>query len=163
MKVPLKAKYKGKTFYAWIDEEDYGRCIQYKWRAIKMGERVYFQAHKRGKQVYLHRLLLNLNDDDKRDGDHIDRDTLNNTKSNLRMVTRSTNLRNRVLVKPSTSKFPGVTWDKARHKWVAQIKSNYKNKFLGRFALEEMAAKAYRDAALQLDPLLDFEVWKELK
>ena len=49
----------------------------------------------------------------------------------------------------STSKYKGVSWNKARKKWVAMIHINRKSKNLGRFILEVEAAKAYNKAALK--------------
>ncbi len=46
-----------------------------------------------------------------------------------------------------TSKYCGVSWDKRKRKWVASIKVGGKARFLGRFADEEAAARAYDEAA----------------
>ena len=52
--------------------------------------------------------------------------------------------------RPPSSKHRGVSWDKARSKWRAQILRNRVKHNLGHFAEEEEAAAAYRaaDAAL---------------
>jgi hypothetical protein len=78
------------------------------------------------KTVLLHRWIF---DDPK--GlviDHINHDTLNNTKNNLRCVTSFENMRNRKgASKHSKSGIRGVTWDKQRKKWrsTIQLKNNY--------------------------------------
>ena len=46
-----------------------------------------------------------------------------------------------------TSKHRGVSWEKARSKWVAKIRRNGVTKKLGYFAEEEEAAAAYQAAA----------------
>lgn len=46
-----------------------------------------------------------------------------------------------------TSKYVGVHWSNARHKWCASIQYNYKNKNLGRYDSETDAALAYNKAA----------------
>lgn len=48
--------------------------------------------------------------------------------------------------KGSISKYKGVTWNKHKNKWQAQIKINGKNMFLGRFSNEDDAARKYNEA-----------------
>lgn len=163
MRVPLKLKYEGKTYYAWIDEDDYARCIPYKWTICKQPDGVmYVQAWVKSQKMKLHRFLLGRRIGDGTIVDHIDRDPFNNTKTNLRLVTRSMNNRN-VKIRGKTSKYPGVCRDKPSGKWLAQIRVDKKNVYLGKFVLEEMAAKAYRDAVKKLDPLIHHAVWDDLK
>jgi hypothetical protein len=78
--------------------------------------------------------------------DHIDRNPLNNRPCNLREATRSQNQYNSG-DRAGTSRFRGVSWDKARGKWTAGIKENGTRRALGRFDNEEDAARAY-DAAV---------------
>lgn len=50
------------------------------------------------------------------------------------------------------SKFLGVSWDTRQDKWLATIRHEGKNVFIGRFCLEEEAAKAinYKCAEMQI-------------
>lgn len=48
-----------------------------------------------------------------------------------------------------TSIYKGVSWSKFAKKWSASIKINYAKKHLGYFAIEEEAAKAYNEAAIE--------------
>ncbi|MBC3889431.1 AP2 domain-containing protein [Acetobacterium paludosum] len=50
------------------------------------------------------------------------------------------------LLSTNTSGIKGVTWDKSRKKWVAQINFMRKHIFLGRFGEIEDAAKARKEA-----------------
>lgn len=80
--------------------------------------------------------------------DHRDGDGLNNQQHNLRKASKAQNGQNsQKRVCPTSSKFKGVTWDKARGKWQAKICAGYNRVALGRFELEEDAARAYDAAA----------------
>lgn len=69
-----------------------------------------------------------------------------NRRSNLRIATPSQNSQNSCLHSNNTSGYTGVTWDKKNNKWIAQIKLNYKNIFLGRYVDINDAIKARQDA-----------------
>jgi hypothetical protein len=79
--------------------------------------------------------------------DHINGDRADNRWANLREATSSKNKTNRGSLKTSTSQYLGVCWDKGPMKWIACIKKDGKNKFLGRYTCEIEAAKAYDRAA----------------
>jgi hypothetical protein len=81
------------------------------------------------------------------DVDHRDGDGLNNRRSNIRLATPSQNMSNHGPHKQNTSGYKGVTWNKARSKWVAQISFNRRNIGLGYFTEKEKAIEAYRNAA----------------
>lgn len=80
--------------------------------------------------------------------DHIDHNGLNNTISNLRIVSASQNRYNQRAQASSlkASRYKGISWDKARNKWVAKIYYG-KTINIGRFDYEIDAAKAYDIAA----------------
>lgn len=80
--------------------------------------------------------------------DHINGDTLDNRKYNLRICTIKENVRNSAS-QVGTSAYKGVSWDKERDKWVAAIKVDRVGNFLGRFDSELEAAAAYDKAAKQ--------------
>ena len=57
--------------------------------------------------------------------DHLNGNTLDNRKENLRICTNADNLKHRVnLPKNNTSGILGVRYRKDRDKWYAEIKSN---------------------------------------
>lgn len=70
--------------------------------------------------------------------DHIDQNRQNNLIENLRLVTKSQNNLNRSDVK-------GVSWDKVRKKWKAQISIENKTRCIGRYDTYEEAKQAYLD------------------
>lgn len=80
--------------------------------------------------------------------DHKDNDGLNNTRSNLRLATRTQNKQNRRMYKNNTSGYKGVCRDLQSSRWMAYIGVNGKIKHLGSFADIYDAALAYNKAAL---------------
>jgi|TARA_R110000787_G_scaffold112665_1_gene221583 hypothetical protein len=81
---------------------------------------------------------------------HIDGDRVNNKLENLEYVTRSGNMRGFQKPRKGSSKYRGVTWDRANKKWIAQIAYDKKNYKLGRFASEDEAALARNKRAIEL-------------
>lgn len=68
--------------------------------------------------------------------DHIDGDTRNNSRSNLRWVTPQENQWNRVRAR-------GYTWRNDKKKWMAQLVVNGQRLHLGYHSTEESAREAY--------------------
>lgn len=150
--VPLYGK-KAAGRVALVDDEDYDLVMQYRWYVYERTRNnrthgPYAQAViKRGGQqtaIKMHRLIT-----DWPMIDHRDNNGLNNQRSNLRPTTAVRNQQNGRSCLNSTSKFKGVSWDRNRKRWQAQIKAGPRNVFLGRFSDEEVAARAYDEAALE--------------
>ena len=98
------------------------------------------------KHFKLHRILakafLDLDYDNKAlVVDHIDKNKLNNSLHNLRVISQQENSFN------SNSK--GYSWDKYANKYSAQIHLNRKKINLGLFKTEEDARNAYLEAKLK--------------
>jgi hypothetical protein len=82
--------------------------------------------------------------------DHIDRDPLNNSKSNLRLATRTQNNWNSDRGKNwGSSKYKGVSWKPQKRKWQAVFYLDNRSISLGYFIDEIAAAKAYDRAAIR--------------
>ena len=73
--------------------------------------------------------------------DHIDNNKLNNAVTNLQLISQRQNASKEVR---GTSKYVGVSYDKARSKWSACISFNKKVLKLGRFNTEYEAHIAYQ-------------------
>jgi hypothetical protein len=125
-----------------IDLEDVEKCKQYKWR---MSKDQYVGNHK---VKSIHKFLLDV-PDPKMVVDHINHNTLDNRKENLRKCSCSENSRNQIS-KTGTSKYKGVSWHKNDKKWVASIGYKWKTYRLGCFVNEEDAAIAYNKKAKEL-------------
>jgi hypothetical protein len=94
----------------------------------------YMAASVRNKAYLLHRLAwLYVHGYMPEQIDHINHDRTDNRISNLREVVPQENLRNQKLSAANTSGVTGVAWDKAKRKWMAQVKVDYRNVHLGRY------------------------------
>ena len=122
--------------------EFYTEINKYKWYKANG----YAKSLICNKNVLLHRyiwlVLLNNNIPKGYVIDHIDNNRLNNEISNLRILTRSENARNRIKKTDSTSKFYGVSFRKTKNEWVAQITYLGVKKIV-RYKIEEHAAYQY--------------------
>ena len=128
-----------------VDDETYDWLSQYTWCLTGRG---YAIAWVNVKNVLMHRLVMG--EPKGKHIDHINRDVLDNRKSNLRLCTKSQNQHNRGKNKNNTTGYKGVTWNKARNKYVAKIKKNGKTIYLGYYDTAIEAALAYDEAALRL-------------
>ena len=124
-----------------------------KWHAQRAGIKSddhYAAARPKGKGVaFLHRLILaRIIGRPLAPGeitDHIDGNKLNNRRANLRLATFAENTRNRALNKNNTSGYKGVK--KSGDRWMARIKFNKQQIYLGTFDTPKEAHAAYCEAA----------------
>jgi|DEB0MinimDraft_3_1074331.scaffolds.fasta_scaffold20825_2 hypothetical protein len=112
----------------------------------RKGSKARYRRHNvDGVDYYEHRLvwLYVYGDWPTKDIDHINGDRYDNRIDNLREVTVAQNHMNR----RAKSFLKGVTWDKRKRKWQAQIMLNKKQGFLGYFDCPAAAHMAYQIAA----------------
>ncbi len=110
---------KGVSFF--IDDSDIELVSKYKWSYGSSGSNSYFKARVEGKTMYLHRLILGAQKGNF--VDHIDRDTKNNRRENLRFVNKAQNNANcnRNKNKPKWE-YRGIDYFSKKTKpWRAQI------------------------------------------
>jgi hypothetical protein len=81
--------------------------------------------------------------------DHINHDTLDNRKDNLRVVTHQQNNCNRRGWKNSRSGYKGVAWYSNNRGWRSQITVNGKVIVIGYFTNPLDAARSYNNAAIK--------------
>jgi len=98
-------------------------------------------TYMNGKLIRLHTLIM----PEAEIVDHINMNTLDNRRENLRAATKSQNMANRSKTKKNTSGYKGVT--KNRLKWKATIVVNYEIIALGTYETKEEAALMYDIAA----------------
>ena len=72
--------------------------------------------------------------------DHINGDRSDNRLTNLRELSQSENVRKKA---PAKDGLRGAHFDKARGKWLSQIRVDGSQQFLGRFDTEQEAHEAY--------------------
>jgi hypothetical protein len=82
--------------------------------------------------------------------DHKDGDKSNNRADNLELITQSVNIERYWLTQKKSSKYTGVSWNKALNKWHSRIRIESKVKHLGYFTEEIEAHLAYQKALKEI-------------
>lgn len=119
----------GVDFY--IDARDLDKVSDKSWHVNAQG---YLQTniYQDGTSPLLHKIILG----DYEKGfcvDHIDRNKLNNRRSNLRICRQRDNAKNQSVRIDNTSGFTGVYKDKQTGAWWAEITADGEKHYLGRF------------------------------
>lgn len=147
---------KNRFSYFIVDIEDLEKIANHSWRiqfypSYKRVETSYATSGKsKNKHLVLGRLLIDCPNDLL--VDHIDCDSLNNRKSNLRLASPLGNSQNvpKHPTRKTSSKYKGVAWHKKKRKWIASVSANKKSHHLGYFTSEKDAAIAYNHKAKEL-------------
>ena len=138
---------------ALVDDEDYESLARWKWSAWEHRNGDFYavrtiQHGGRQSTIRMHRLVCMPGTGQV--VDHINHDTLDNRRMNLRACTAKENLRNRRVNPRHSSRYKGVRRRKDTGRWSAQITCNKRAIALGCFASEREAREAYDVAALRL-------------
>ena len=141
--------------YATVDNKDYKYLNKYKWYSMYVPVMNSFYAVRnikisgnKQKLILMHRVIMKVPKG--LEIDHINHNTLDNCKSNLRIATHSQNQMNHIKCKNKSSKYKGVSWNKQNKKWMAYIYLNGKRTYLGLFRKEIDGAYAYDKMAKKL-------------
>ena len=130
-----------------VDDADFENLAIHNWRLSAGGYAIRTEGKNPNKKLRsMHREILNVTDASVH-VDHIDGNKLNNTRENLRVVSRSQNGMNRKAYSNNTTGFKGVTFIQKSGKYQAQIKYDNKKKWLGEFVTPEEAHEVYCLAA----------------
>jgi hypothetical protein len=142
--------------YTIVDDSMYVKLCAFKYQAMKTRYPGKYYAVRAitisGKthSVFMHRVVLNMPENDKRFVDHINGNGLDNRSKNLRIASPSQNGGNSVISKNNKSGYKGVFWHKRQGAWMASIMKNRKTIRLGLFDTPKEAHDAYCAAALRL-------------
>lgn len=139
---------------ALVDDEDFHRFNKFKWNASnhsRNGNNLSYAQRsiigKDGKKynIYLHRIILR-----PYNGlviDHINGNSLDNRKCNLRECKTGENSMNMKKPATNTSGYKGVSWDKRSNKWSVKISLNNKTINIGTYKDIKDANDAYINAS----------------
>jgi len=109
--------YSGKV--ALVDDADFDMLSTIKWYDHVTRIATYARASKSGNYMLMHRLIMQA--DKGLVVDHINGNTLDNRRSNLRTVTQKTNTHNRQYSSTETSAYLGISKPKNKTYWVAYV------------------------------------------
>lgn len=139
-----------------VDDADYDWLSQWRWHVCYCPQMRSFYARREFKDngkrhtLHLHREICALKPKDGLVVDHANHDTLDNRRSNLRVVTQRANSWNRQRNRDSVTGFKGVSFQPKRNIYQARINFCGNKMSLGYFRTPEEAAAAYRDASKRL-------------
>jgi hypothetical protein len=145
--------------FAIVDACDYEWLSRWNWWLLKFPMsygHLFYAARSAGGRLNKHTILMHREVarraglPESKEYDHIDRNGLNDSRSNLRPASRTQTRANSTKSKGKSSQYKGVYWHKKAGKWMARIGVNRKMRFLGYFTDEVEAARAYDRAALEI-------------
>lgn len=138
-----------------IVDDDMAHLKNYRWQYHWAGypQRPFIKENKEKRSMFPHHAVIGQPlKSTKMVVDHINRNTLDNRKKNLRIVTirENSSNQNRKAKGKTSSKYVGVHLNEyirknglTTKKWIAQIAINGKRSYLGAFQTERLAYKAY--------------------
>ena len=137
-----------------VDDEDYEWLNQWRWQVDNQGYAKRIISVDGGRQaVFMHRLILGLKYGDKLLADHINHNSLDNRRCNLRIVNNSQNQANSYAASKNLIGYKGVRYHPLYpghcKAWRAEIRVNRKGIYIGSYETAGEAALAYNKAAIE--------------
>lgn len=141
---------------ALVDDEDFDQLNSFRWHAHWDPSSSSFYARRittehdcvrAGKTISMHREIVQASSGQL--VDHINHNTLDNQRGNLRLCSKSENAMNAVNRIDGSSKLKGVDWKSSSKKWRSRLHIDGKGIHLGYFSSPLDAARAYDAAALK--------------
>ncbi len=128
-----------------VDDADFDRLNQWKWHAAwSKGTKSFYAVRSDGEQtVWMHREIVGLKPKQGFDVDHINHDTLDNRRSNLRRASHAQNCWNQRRPKNNSTGYKGVVYRRARRHFVARIRVRGKLIYLGSAPTAKAAHEIY--------------------
>lgn len=124
------------TYLLDLDDIDKLDLSKTKWRTSYKRSKPYLvTGNKAGEITYFHRLVINTSNQI----DHINGDTHNNRKINLREVTIQQNMLNLQKKSNNTSGIRGVSFNKKKNTWKCDFTYNKKRLYVKEFLTKEQA------------------------
>lgn len=120
------------TFESLIDIEDIPKIQKLHWniRYDKRHPKHYIESRSTGRRIHLHRYLMGLEDFNLSNTvDHINGNTLDNRKINLKICSHKENMQNVALSRRNKAGMKFITWCNTNKRW----KIVYKGKYLKSF------------------------------
>jgi hypothetical protein len=138
-----------RTTFALVDDEDFSYINQWKWfnhygYARRSKYRGGGAKNRKYKVIHMHRLIMQCPEG--LQVDHINGDTLDNRRNNLRIVTASDNAKNRGGSSNNTSGHTGVSYFKHCNRYMAYIGNKGKIINLGYYKDINEAISVRREA-----------------
>jgi hypothetical protein len=146
--IPLHAR--DCSIHAWTQVEAADLPLVDRWRWSFDGRYAY--RRENGRSMRMHRQILGLPLGDPREGDHLNRDKLDNRRANLRIATRSENGQNLPTDSYGQSGCRGVSWSAQKGRWRARFNLAGRDHHVGFFDDPEEAAAAVASARQEQMP-----------
>lgn len=141
---PVEIPIAGSPNPAIVDSADLNRLTPFAWHLCGGYAKTRCTVNGRRLYIYMHRLVLGAESGTQ--VDHINRDRLDNRRSNLRLASHVQQCGNVGMSRNNTSGFKGVHQARSG-RWVARIGIDHRNVCLGTFDDPAEAARAYDSAA----------------
>ena len=109
---------------------------------------VVYKENGKRRSVLLHRWILGVTDR-KKQIDHINHQTLDNTRKNLNIVSHRENQQNKRKYKTNKSGHIGVNWNKKAKRWSVILSDKDQKKYIGNFVDINEAVAARKKAELE--------------